>query len=151
MDISNIITIYEQQFAYLKQLLEVVSEKRKALISSKYEEFEIATRKEEKILMYVQATEKNRGTVVENIFGKHFPNLPDRTKAKLSAVLQGFVSPRDLAKLSGLESAIRSTVQLLGEENKHNLFLLHHLKVFYGDIMQSLIGNKRAAIVDRKI
>ena len=151
MDISNILTIYDQQLAYLKQLLEVVTEKRKALISSKYDEFEIATRKEEKILMHVQATEKQRGLVVENVFCKYFPNLPDRTKAKLSLLLRGLVPPRDLARLSGLEMAIRNTVNLLGEENKHNLFLLHHLKVFYGDIMQALIGNKRAAIVDRKI
>ncbi len=151
MDISNLLTIYDRQLVNLKQLLGIVTEKRNALISSKYEDFEIASRKEEKVLMLVQTTEKQRGLLIESILGKHFPNLPDRTKAKLSTVLRGLVPQRDLERLSVLEAATRAMVTALSEENSHNLFLLHHLKTFYNDVMQALIGNKRAAIVDRKV
>ena len=151
MDISNLIKIYSQQLVNLEQLLEVVAEKRTALIATKYDEFEIAMRKEEKILMSVQATEKERSFAVEGILGRYFPNLRERTKAKLSTVLNGSVSPQELQKLAKLEAGIRTKVNTLKDENAHNLFLIHHLRTFYSGLMQALIGNKQSSLVDRKV
>jgi hypothetical protein len=151
MDIENIITLYSRQLSSLRQLLEAAREKRAALISAKHEIFEVAARKEEKLLSIVQTTERQRSLLIAELLRKHFPNLIGRTMVRLSALLKGKISDKESNSLEYLEKEIKNTITELNAENSNNLFLLHHLKNFYAETMRALIGKNLTSIIDRKV
>ncbi len=151
MDIRNILVLYTQQLTFLRQLLENAKDKRTALIATRHEQFELTMHKEEKLLSLVQETEKQRSNVIAEFLRTHFPDLNARTKVKLSKMVAGKIPPAELAKLEGLELSLRNIIGELTEENSNNLFLLQHMRNFYADTMQALMGKSLTAIVDRKV
>lgn len=151
MDIENIITLYSMQLTNLRQLLEAAREKRAALISAKHELFEMAARKEEKLLGIVQNIERQRSVLVADLLKKELPQLVDRSIKRLSVLLKGKLSAKEHEALTDLENEMKKTIEELNGENSHNLFLLHHLRNFYSETMHALVGKSPTAIVDRKV
>jgi hypothetical protein len=151
MNIDIIITLYTQQLTTLRQLLEVAREKKAALISAKHDVFEIAARKEEKLLSTVQNIEKQRSSHISGMLKENFPHMVGRTNAKLSILLKDKVAEKELSALANLEDEIKKTITELNEQNSNNLFLLHHLRNFYAETMQALVGKNLTSIIDRRV
>lgn len=151
MNIQSILVLYKQQLAYLTQLLENAKDKKVALISTRHEAFEVTVHKEEKLLLQVQETERQRNEVIADFIARNFPELLGKTTIKLSRILTGKIAPSDLVRLEGLESELRNIIGELKEENSSNLFLIQHMRNFYAETMQALMGKGVTTLLDRKV
>ncbi len=149
-ELKSLIGILEQERDGLKRFCEVALRKQKMLIENNHEEFDACIKEEEALLSKLFRSEKEKGLLLKKIFGRELTKTERKLK-NLMPVLEKIAQKEDAEKLSKLKNEIRNYASELERINNQNIFLIKNARQFLIDTINTLMNEKRATLIDRKI
>lgn len=150
MNISKLFSILDKQESNLKDLMNIVNNKKEALVSNNYELLNQVVAEEEKKLLTVQLTEEERLTVMQQLF-KEYEIDNDRYKLKhLIDGLKGSAEPQTIKSISEYETKIKASVSEISRINQLNMILIQQSKSLINQTIQAIVNTGKRSILDRK-
>jgi fibrillarin-like rRNA methylase len=149
-EIKELIKILEKERDNLKLFCDVALQKQQALLANNHDEFDAKLKEEEYFLSIIYRSEKEKNVLLKKIFGRELTKTEKKLK-NLMPVLQKIASEEDAKRLESLKEEIKTHASELEKLNNQNIFLIKNARQFLIDTINTLMNEKRATLVDRKV
>ncbi len=149
-EMQKLIEILKKERDYLKNFCEVALQKQQALLANNHEEFDEKIKEEEFYLSNLYRSEKEKNALLKPIFGRELTRTERKLK-NLFPVLEKIADEKEVDELKKLKKEIKEYATKLDKINNQNVFLIKNARQFLIDTINTLMNEKRAKIVDRKV
>ncbi len=149
-EIKKLIEVLEKERDNLKNFCDVALRKQKTLIENDHEEFDACIKEEEVLLSSLYRNEKEKNLLLKKIFGRELTKTERKLK-NLLPVLQKIAEKENAEKLAALKEEIKRYASELERINNQNIFLIKNARQFLIDTINTLMNEKRATLIDRKV
>ncbi len=152
MNLKKLLRVLEKQERNLKNLINIGTEKKDALMINNHEDLNKVIVKEEQMLLTIQLTEEDRLLIMRDLFNEF--NI-DNKRYKISILLEKLknrVEPRTLKIILEYETRIKGLIEEITKINQVNMLLIKQSSSLINEITREIIlANKKSAILDRKV
>lgn len=148
--ISELYSTLENLDEKLKELLNVVQEKKQALLMRNSKALDICIKKEESLLLNINTIERQRTEIIKKISGIEF--LPaDFNVDEFYSEIEASVPEKVYESINLLRKNIKEKAKAIREVNKNNMALIETSREFIRMLFQNLQGDKRSLVVNKKV
>ncbi len=150
INIENVIETLKKHMLLLDKLANVCARKQNALINNNRDELEQVIQNESEIIAALLQLKKQHTKLLNEILEDESVKAKETASVKLSVLLKGICSEKEIAEIQLLEKRIREKIKEVDELNVKNHFLLQQARNFINEVINVLIGSKKI-LVDRKV
>ncbi|MFA3783871.1 flagellar export chaperone FlgN [Melioribacteraceae bacterium 4301-Me] len=135
----------------LTSLLQVVTEKQKAIIGYNYEQLSKAIEKEESRLFELQKIHKMRRSILSKLKSELSLDVNESNFEDLLEVIQDKINKETWLELYNSSDEIRKRIKEIQLVNDQNKYLADYGRSFIRELISNLVGAEKKSIIDRKI
>jgi len=151
MEIKNILKILKDQYRNLNDLFKIAIEKQKALVKINNTLLDKCIKSEEKLLLNIQQTEKNRLDFIKEFIDSFNYDIENADLRDVMKSIKNNLSEEDLNLMTKYEEKIKGIIIALSKLNEQNLFLIQNSKQFITDTINSLLSKHKKSLLDVKV
>lgn len=148
---EELIKVLDQQTQFLKSMHATAKAKQVALIKRNFEELNINMKQEERLIKSIRDMEKRRVSVMTELNKSFGFKLDDYKIAVFIENMNGNLTEEEVTKLKEQEQAIHTYTEEITRVNRQNSLLIQQSKQFITDTINSLVGDEKKSILDRKV
>ena len=150
MKLQSLISVLTNQEKNLKKLLEIINQKKDALVGSNYELLNKLVNKEEQSLLDIQLTEEERLKITKDLF-EQYEITSDRYKLEiLLNSLVNKVDSRITQEIGDSEKRIKNTIKEITRVNHLNMVLIQQSRSLISQTIEAVLNTNTKSILDRK-
>ena len=152
MSVQRLLEQLKQQKANLQNLLKNAKDKQSALVGNNNELLDNVIKNEQKLILAVQNSEKNRLQTITQLNSENGFEEREYRLNKLIENLEGVLSLEAKEAILKSEKSIRGFIDEITQVNNQNMFLIQHSKQFIDSTLKAVFGNNnKKSIFDRKV
>lgn len=148
--ISDLYAKLEALDEKLNELINIVQDKKDALVHRNLDALDSCIKREENILLLINRIERERLDIIKQISG--IEKIPANFQVDLFyQELFASIPERVAESIQQLRESIKSKAKTISDINKNNIALVETSRDFIRMLFQNLKGEKRSLVVNKKV
>lgn len=150
MEPKELFEVLARQNENLAKMKETADKKQRALISHDYKQLEASITEEQSLLISIQATEKERITLMNSICKAMGVKIDNFRLYEFVDKAGDRIDRKSAGELLKAEERLREIILSIQNQNQKNLYLIEHSRAFVKETLMTVLQSRKK-LLDKKV